>query len=293
MNHVFQGSGVAMVTPFKGDSIDWDALERMVQLHLENGTDALIPCGTTGEPSTLSPKEHEEIVKFVVAKAGGRIPVIAGAGSNSTHDAVEKSLRMQDAGADGLLVVTPYYNRATQEGVRLHFETVADAVQIPVILYNVPSRTGVNMTPETVYQLADHPRIVGLKEACGDLGQLIELFSTCRDKLPIYSGNDDQVYALLSLGGFGVISVAANIVPAKMRDLVATHLEGRERDSLAIQEQLLPLLQQLFIEVNPIPVKAAMAMLGMIEDTLRLPLTPLSREHRPALERELDSLGLL
>ncbi len=293
MKSLFHGSGVALVTPFKDGEVDWGSLEKLVHMHLTRGTDALIPCGTTGEPATLTQEEHDRVVSFVVAAARGTVPVIAGSGSNCTRTAAENSKRMQDLGADGVLVVTPYYNKATQEGLRKHFEVVADSVSVPVILYNVPSRTGVNMLPETVAALAEHPQVGGLKEACGDLGQLETLFRLCRDKLPIYSGNDDQVYSLLALGGSGVISVAANIAPQLMSQLVASYRDGHLSDSLAIQEELAPLLEQLFVEVNPIPVKAAMAMMGLAEDELRLPLTSLSEKFRPALHQELQELNLV
>lgn len=293
MNSLFEGSGVALVTPFKEGEVDWDGLESLVEMHLEQGTDALFPCGTTGEPATLTTEEHRDVVSFVVQKTSGRIPVIAGAGSNSTAHATQLAKQMQDLGADGVLVVTPYYNKATQEGLELHFQTVADAVSVPVILYNVPSRTGVNLLPETAAKLAAHPNIGGLKEASGDLGQLVELFRLCRGKMPIYSGNDDQVYALLSLGGSGVISVAGNVVPRQMHELVSSYVGGNTERSRQQQEELLPLIRQLFTEVNPIPVKAALADMGLINDELRLPLTPLDEKFRPALRKELAELGLV
>ncbi len=293
MNSLFEGSGVALVTPFKEGEVDWDGLESLVEMHLEQGTDALFPCGTTGEPATLTTEEHRDVVSFVVQKTSGRIPVIAGAGSNSTAHATQLAKQMQDLGADGVLVVTPYYNKATQEGLELHFQTVADAVSVPVILYNVPSRTGVNLLPETAAKLAAHPNIGGLKEASGDLGQLVELFRLCRGKMPIYSGNDDQVYALLSLGGSGVISVAGNVVPRQMHELVSSYVGGDTERSRQQQEELLPLIRQLFTEVNPIPVKAALADMGLINDELRLPLTPLDEKFRPALRKELAELGLV
>ncbi|MFT0763170.1 4-hydroxy-tetrahydrodipicolinate synthase [Actinomyces sp. F1_1611] len=292
MDRLFTGSGVALVTPFLDGEVDWAALEQLVDLQLAGGTDALVPCGTTGEPSTLSSDEHDAVVKFVVERVAGRVPVIAGAGSNSTAAAATKAKKMQDLGADGVLIVTPYYNKCTQNGLRQHFEAVADAVQVPVIMYNVPSRTGVNLAPHTAEQLSEHPNIWGLKEACGDLGQVQELFRRCRGKLPIYSGNDDQVYALLALGGDGVISVAANVAPKRMHELVQSYRDGQHEQALQLQEELAGLIDQLFTEVNPIPVKAALSMMGLIRDELRLPLTELSAKHRPSLKWELENLGL-
>ena len=292
MGEMFTGSGVALVTPFSEGKIDWEALEKLVFLHLEEGTDAILPCGTTGEPSTMTTEEKDSVVAFVVEKVRGKIPVIAGSGSNNTADAVAASKRCQDLGADGVLVVTPYYNKATQEGLELHYRRIADAIDIPVLMYNVPSRTGLNMLPETAARLAEHPNIGGLKEASGNLAQIVELFRLTRGKLPIYSGNDDQAYALMALGGMGVVSVCANVVPAAMHALTGSYLRGDTVESLAIQEDLAPLIAQLFTEVNPIPVKAALSYMGIVKDELRLPLTPLSEEYRPQLLAEMTKLGL-
>lgn len=293
MGNMFTGSGVALVTPFNEGKIDWDALGKLVDLHLQEETDAILPCGTTGEPSTMSVQEREDVVSFVVDAVAGRVPVIAGSGSNSTAAAVDSSRRFQDLGADGVLVVTPYYNKATQEGLELHYRTIADALEVPVLMYNVPSRTGVNLEPATAARLAEHPNIGGIKEASGNLSQIVELFRVTRGSLPIYSGNDDQVFALMALGGQGVVSVAANMAPAAMRALTSSYLNGDRDESLSIQEDLNPLIAQLFTEVNPIPIKAAMAYMGLIKDELRLPLTPLSERHRPQLIAQMERLGLV
>ncbi len=293
MGNMFTGSGVALVTPFNEGKIDWDALGKLVDLHLQEETDAILPCGTTGEPSTMSVQEREDVVSFVVDAVAGRVPVIAGSGSNSTAAAVDTSRRFQDLGADGVLVVTPYYNKATQEGLELHYRTIADALEVPVLMYNVPSRTGVNLEPATAARLAEHPNIGGIKEASGNLSQIVELFRVTRGSLPIYSGNDDQVFALMALGGQGVVSVAANMAPAAMRALTSSYLNGDRDESLSIQEDLNPLIAQLFTEVNPIPIKAAMAYMGLIKDELRLPLTPLSERHRPQLIAQMERLGLV
>lgn len=293
MKAPFEGSAVALVTPFQDSKVDWDGLERLIEMQVAAETNAIVATGTTGEPATLTHDEHVDVVRFIVEKVAGRIPVIGGSGSNSTAEAVELSKRIEGVGADSLLVVTPYYNKATQEGLRLHFETIADAVEVPIILYNVPSRTAVNLLPETVAALASHPRVAGLKEASGDLSQIIDLFRRCRNKIPIYSGNDDQVFALLSLGGRGVISVAANIIPRQMYLLVDSYLRGRPEDALAIQEEINPLVAQLFTEVNPIPVKAALAKMGLIRNELRLPLTPLSEENSASLFKEMEDYRLI
>lgn len=293
MQGLFQGAGIAIVTPFKNGEIDWDAYAGLIDFQLAEGTDCILPCGTTGEPATLSESEKEELIRFTVEKVDGRVPVIAGTGSNSTAHAVDSSQRAQELGADGILVVTPYYNRATQHGLVEHYNVVADAVDLPMTIYNVPGRTGVNMLPETVLELSKHPRITGVKEACGDLEQIMELFRLCRGKLAIYSGNDDHVYLMMALGGDGVISVASHVVPKEMHDIAALYLDGDVEGSLRTQEAINPLAALLFSEVSPIPVKAGLSMMGLIEDELRLPLTPMSEEPRAKLRLAMEEYGLL
>ena len=290
---LFEGSGVALVTPFRQGEVDWEGFGRLVDFQMAEGSDALIVCGTTGEPSTLSQEEREAAVAFVLERVQGRVPVIAGCGGNDTRTVVEGSRRMRALGADGLLVVTPYYNKTTQAGLVAHFRAVADAVDKPIVVYNVPSRTGMNLLPETMARLAEHPNLRAVKEACGDIAQIMELFRLCGESCAIYSGNDDHVYPVLALGGQGVISVSANVVPRAMHEMVRAFLDGDWKRSLALQHRLNPLIKQLFVEVNPIPAKAALAKMGILEDELRLPLVPMSAERRPALYREMEALGLI
>lgn len=290
---LFRGTGIAIVTPFKDDKIDWSAFEKLIEFQLEQGTDCIIALGTTGEASTLSHEEDDEVAAFVLKQVAGRVPVIVGAGSNNTATAIQASKRMQDIGAEGLLHVTPYYNKAEQSGLIAHYSAIADAVEIPVITYNVPGRTGTNLLPQTIRVLADHPGIVGHKEASGNLQQVMELFRLCRGRLSIWSGNDDHVFPMLALGGDGVISVSAHVAPKAMWELTHRFFDGDVEGSLAIQERLNPLNDLLFSEVNPIPVKAALSMMGLIEDELRLPLTPMSAVGREALRAEMESLDLL
>lgn len=289
---LFQGAGIAIVTPFDNGAIDWDAYERLIEFQIQGGTDCILPCGTTGEPATLSEDEKERVIRFTIEKVAGRVPVIAGTGSNDTAHAIEASKRAQDLGSDGVLVVTPYYNRATQGGLIAHYEAVADAVQIPVTLYNVPGRTGTNMLPETVLALSAHPNITAVKEACGNIQQIMELFRLCRGKLAIYSGNDDHVFPMMALGGDGVISVASHIVPREMHDIAALYLEGRVEESRAVQEAVNPLAAHLFTEVSPIPVKAALSMMGLIKDEFRLPLVPMTDGPRAALRDAMVQYGI-
>ena len=272
-NRVFRGCGVALATPFRGGEVDWEALRKLIVRQLDAGTDALILCGTTGEPSTLTQEEKEGIWRLGVELAAGRVPVIAGTGGNNTAAVVALSRRAQELGADGLLLVTPYYNKATQQGLVEHFTRVADAVDIPMILYNVPGRTGLNMLPETAARLCEHQNIAGVKEASGDISQAAELIRLCPGAA-IYSGNDDQTLAFLALGAQGVISVAANLVPERMRALTGAFFAGNLQAAQEEQLSLLPLIRQLFAQVNPIPLKAALHELGLCENELRLPLTP-------------------
>lgn len=287
---LFTGSGVALVTPFHKDkSINYEMLATLIEFQIENKTDAIIICGTTGEPATLSEEEQCSVIRFTVEQVKKRIPVIVGTGANSTERAVCKAKAAQQLGADGVLVVTPFYNKATQNGLFLHFKMIADAVSIPMILYNVPSRTGCNLIPETVERLvASCNNIAGVKEASGNIVQIAKLASLVGDKVAIYSGNDDQIIPVLSLGGKGVISVLANVLPKQTHQMVQDYLEGDTTHALRMQLELLSLVEALFQEVNPIPVKAAMQMLGYDCGTLRLPLTELEEEHKKSLAKELN-----
>ena len=285
---VFKGSGVAIITPFvDGGAIDYPALERILNYQIENGTDAVIICGTTGESSTLTDAEHRNAISFAVKTVAGRIPVIAGTGSNDTAYFLELSQYAAEAGADALLAVTPYYNKCSQAGLVKHFECVADRVDIPMILYNVPSRTGVNILPETCAELAKHPNIVAIKEASGNISQIMRTAYLCGDDLQIYSGNDDQIVPILSLGGIGVISVLANCLPRETHDICQYWFDGKLKESLALQMKFHPLIEALFCDVNPIPVKEAMKLLGWCDGSLRMPLTKISGKNEERLHVEL------
>ena len=289
---IFKGSGVALVTPFKDGRIDYDALEKLIEWHVESGTDALIICGTTGESSTLSPVEKLSIVEFAVKKTDGRIPVIAGSGTNDTSHAMYLSREMQFAGADGLLIVTPYYNKATQKGLIEHYTSIADYVDIPIILYSVKSRTGLNIEPDTVKQLKRHPRICGIKEASGDISQIARVAALVDSTFDLYSGNDDQTIPIMSLGGVGCISTVANIIPAEYHQMTADYLKGRHKSAAKMQLAMLPLIRALFAEVNPIPVKAAMNIMGLITKEYRLPLCEPSNETLYLLFDEMNRYGI-
>ncbi len=280
---IFTGAGTAIVTPFKNGAIDYEAYTRLVEWQITEGISAIIVAGTTGEGSTLTDAEHKEIIKYTVELVKGRVPVVAGTGSNDTAYAIELSKYAEEVGADGLLLVTPYYNKATQKGLIASFTAVADAVNIPIILYNVPSRTGCNLLPETAAILAEHPNIVGIKEASGNLSQIAKLASLTKGKLDIYSGNDDQIVPVLSLGGKGVISVLSNLLPKETDKICKDYINGNHAEALEAQLKYLPLIDALFSEVNPIPVKAAMAAMGYGENSLRLPLTPMEDAHEAIL----------
>jgi len=290
---IFTGSGVAVITPFSGDRVDYDALGRILDFQLANKTDAVVICGTTGESSTLSDDEHRGCITFAVEHVAGRVPVIAGTGSNDTKYAIELSVHACDAGADALLLVTPYYNKSTQKGLVKNFLAIADAVTKPIILYNVPSRTGCGFSIPAYKELAKHERIVGVKEANGNISAIAELFAECGNDLDIYSGNDDQIVPLLSLGGKGVISVLSNIMPARTHDICELWFNGRTKESAELQLRLLKLINSLFIEVNPIPVKAAMHLLGWCSDEIRLPLCEMEEKNRVILIDALKDEGLL
>jgi len=291
---LFQGSGVAIVTPFKKDkSIDYQAYRELLEWHITEGTDAIITCGTTGEASAMSTAEHKAVIEFAVNTVAGRIPVIAGTGSNNTEHAIEMSKYAEEIGADGLLLVTPYYNRTTQPGLVAHFNTIADQVSIPIILYNVPSRTGCNMKAETVAELAKHPNIVAVKAASGNITQISDIARLCPADFILYSGNDDHVIPVMSLGGQGVISVIANILPKETSDMVHLWLKGNIKEALAMQLQMNGLVHALFIENNPIPVKKAMQLLNLPGGELRLPLVEMEPHNIEILKQELKNYGLI
>lgn len=291
--NLFYGSGTALVTPFKGQRVDYDALEALIDWQIDCDTDALIVLGTTGEPSTITPSERSAIIECAVSKVSGRVPLYIGTGSNSTRKAIEQSVEAMRLGADGLLVVTPYYNKTSNSGLIEHYTTIADSVNIPIIVYNVPSRTGMNMSPEIMLELAKHPLLCGFKEACSDISHAMRLFELVGDGVAIYSGNDDMVLPHMALGARGVISVAANIVPQQMHAMTVGWLRGEVNVCRSLQFSLLPLIRALFNEVNPIPVKAALSMMGMIENTLRLPLIQLEEKKIAQLRKEMQRLRLL
>lgn len=292
---IFEGAGVAIITPMNEDlTVNYDKLEELVNFHVENGTDAIIICGTTGEAATLSHEEHLDTIKACVEFAKKRIPVVAGTGSNCTSTAVYLSTEAQKYGADGLLVVSPYYNKATQDGLVGHFTTVANSVDLPIILYNVPSRTGCNILPQTVAKLTKSvDNIVGIKEASGNISQVAKVMELTDGNIDLYSGNDEQIVPVLSLGGKGVISVLSNVAPKETHDIVAKYLAGDVKGSLELQLKYLSLIDALFSEVNPIPAKKALNLMGMNVGSLRMPLTDMSAEKASVLETEMKKVGIL
>ena len=292
-NLIFRGIATAMVTPMTATGVDYDALARFIDFQLEEGINALVAVGTTGESATLTPQERKEVIRFTVERVAGRVPVIAGTGTNNTQHVLEFTKSACDDGADAVLVVTPYYNKATQAGLIAHFTAVADASDKPVILYNVPSRTGCNLLPDTVAVLAKHPNIAAIKEASGNMGQVVELAAKCGDDIAIYSGEDGITLPILSMGGQGCISVASNVVPRTMVSLADTFFRGDVAEAARMQRELWPLILLLFCEVNPIPAKAAVSAMGYGEEHIRLPLTPMEDAHRAALYAEMKKLGVL
>ena len=293
---IFEGVATALITPFGPDgSVNYAKLEELINKQIEDGVDGLVICGTTGESATLTEKEHMDVIRESVKFVNGRVPVIAGTGSNCTQTAIEMSKEAEEYGADGLLLVSPYYNKATAEGMYEHFADTANAVNIPVILYNIPGRTGVNIDPETIYRLArDVKNIVAVKEASGNISNIAKIAAlTAGLDFDIYSGNDDQVVALCAMGGKGVISVVSHVIPKEMHDLVMSFINGDTKKSLEIQNKYLSLINTLFIDVNPIPVKEAMNLLGYEVGGYRKPLTPMSDAHREILRKELINVGLL
>ena len=291
---IFTGSGVAIVTPFKEDgSVDYEKFAEVIEYQVNGGTDCIIVCGTTGEASTLSHEEHLDCIKFCVEKVNHRSPGVAGTGSNCTETAIYLSQEAEKYGVDGLLVVTPYYNKATQKGLIKHFTEVANSVKTPIILYNVPSRTGCNITPETAVYLAKNvENIVGIKEASGNTSQVAKLMSLAEGCIDLYSGNDDQVVPLLSLGGKGVISVLANVAPKETHDMVASFLDGDVAKSCEIQLKAIPLINALFCEVNPIPVKKGVELMGLCGGTLRMPMTEMEPENTEKLKKAMADFGV-
>ena len=289
---LFKGAGVALITPFnEDDTVNYDMLGTLIDRQIEGHTDAIIVCGTTGEPATMTEEEKLSVIDFTVKRVNHRIPVIAGAGSNSTKLVIDFSKKLEKLGVDGLLIVTPFYNKATQQGLYEHYTAIAHEVKLPIIMYNVPSRTGCNIQPETAMRLGlENSNIVGIKEASGDISQITKLASLCRGCLDIYSGNDDQVIPILSLGGIGVISVLSNVAPQGTHDMVMEYLNGNEEKARRLQLDYLELVDALFCEVNPIPVKSTMNMLGFNVGSLRLPLTEMEEEHKVAMSKLLHRM---
>ena len=292
---IFTGAGVALVTPFKEDlSVDYDQLEKFIDFQIDNGTDSIVICGTSGEASTMSHDEQIEVVSACVSHVNGRVPVIAGAGANCTDEALNLAKRSEKAGADGLLVVTPYYNKATQKGLEEYYTTVGNSVDIPIIMYNVPGRTGTNIQPATAVKIAKSvDNIVAIKEASGDIGQVAALAALADGCLDIYSGNDDQVVPLLALGGKGVISVLSNVAPRETHDMVMKFLEGDVKGSLDIQLKYMDVIHNLFSEVNPIPAKRAVAEMGSCKNIVRRPLTEMEEDHAQVLIQSMKEAGIL
>ncbi|MDY3910095.1 MAG: 4-hydroxy-tetrahydrodipicolinate synthase [Eubacterium sp.] len=291
---IFTGAGVALITPMNEDgSVNYTKLEEILEFQIANGTDAIIICGTTGEASTLSDEEHLTCIRFACEVTKKRIPVIAGTGSNCTESAVYLSKEAEKCGVDGLLVVTPYYNKATQNGLKAHYKKIASEVNVPIILYNVPSRTGTTISPQTVVELCTEvPNIVGVKDATGDLSEVAQLLALADGKVDVYSGNDDQIVPVLSLGGKGVISVLSNILPQETHDIVETYLNGDVEKSRDLQLRYFSLIKALFSEVNPIPVKKAMNLMGMNVGSLRLPLTEMEESNAEKLAQEMKKVGI-
>ena len=292
-NTIFTGMATAIVTPMKHDgSVDFEAMGRFIDFQIENGINALVVMGTTGENATLEPEEQKEIIAFTVKRTAGRVPVIAGTGTNNTAHVLENTKNACEVGVDGILVVTPYYNKATQAGLIKHFTMIADASEVPVILYNVPGRTGCALTPKTIATLAEHPNIVGLKEATGNMAQMVEIMHLCGDKIDVYSGEDALTVPMMAMGGSGTISVLSNVMPAESVAMTDACKAGDFKTAAAMQCKLLPMINCLFSQVNPIPAKAAVAALGFGDDALRLPLTPMEEPFRTAMFEEMRKQGM-
>ena len=289
---IFKGSGVAIITPFNENGIDYEKLRELLEWHIEESTDAIVICGTTGEATTMTEKEKKDAIKFTVDVVNKRIPVIAGTGGNNTNTSIEMSLYAESIGVDGLLVITPYYNKTNAEGLLMHFKAINDAVKTPIILYNVPSRTNMNITPETLLKLTELNNVIAIKEASGDISQVAKMKALCGDKIDIYSGNDDQIIPILSLGGIGVISVAANIIPKTVHDMCDLYLKGDCFKATKLQLDYLELMNNLFIETNPIPVKTAMNVMNMNVGELRLPLYKMNDKNKETLVNTLKKYNL-
>lgn len=290
---MFTGSIVAIVTPFRNDAIDEEKLRELVEFQIASGTDGIVPCGTTGEASTLDYAEHDRVIEIVVQQVKGRVPVIAGTGSNSTTEAIEMTAHAKRIGADGALLVTPYYNKPSQEGLYRHYRAIADAVALPQVLYNVPGRTGVNLLPETVARLAEISNIVAIKEATGSLQQASEVLALCGDKLDLLSGDDFITFPMMACGAKGVISVVANIMPKEVATLVDAFVAGKMEEARKLHLKLLKIANAMFIETNPVPVKTAVALMGMASDEVRLPLAPMADANRAKLAAVMKEYGLI
>jgi len=290
---IFTGAATAIITPFKDGNVDYASLEKIIEFQIKGGIDAIVVCGTTGESSTLSDDEHREVIDFAVKKINGRVPVIAGTGSNDTVYAVDLTKHAVHSGVDAVLVVTPYYNKATQAGLVKHYNVIADASEKPVMVYNVPSRTGVNIKPETYFKLSQHENIVAIKEANGDISSVAQTMSLCGNNIDLYSGNDDQITPILSLGGKGVISVLSNVLPYETSQICKTFFNGDVEKSRKLQLEYLKLIYLLFCEVNPIPVKSAMALLGYCGNEIRMPLSNMEEANLIKLKNEMENLKLI
>ena len=292
---MFKGSIVAMITPFdEHNQIDAEGIKRLVEFHIENGTNAIVPCGTTGESPTLTHEEHKKVIELTIKAVAGRVPVIAGTGSNSTAEAVDLTASAREMGADGVLLVAPYYNKPTQKGLYLHFKTIAEKIDIPGIIYNIPSRVGVNLLPSTLAELAELKNIVAVKEASGNLEQMAEIMYQCGDNITLLSGDDKLIPPVMSIGGKGVISVVANIIPKEVSSLIKTYQEGDYEEALKIfQKTVYPLSRTMFYETNPIPVKTAARLMGLPAGNLRLPLSDMEENNFKALKKDLKTFGLL
>jgi len=290
---MFTGSMVALVTPFKNGAVDWQSLEALIDFHLQSGTHGIVPCGTTGESATLSHQEHDEVIRAVIKAVNKRIPVIAGTGSNSTDEAVRLTREAEKSGADGALMISPYYNRPTQEGIYQHYKKVASAVGIPIIVYNIPGRTGSKIEPETLARMSEIKNIAGVKEATGSVDQAIDVIRLCGDRLAVYSGEDSLIFSLMALGGKGVISTVANVAPKETAALTEACLSGNWQKGRELQFKLMPLIRSLFIESNPIPAKTALSLMGKCSSDLRLPLTPMAEGNVQKLKQTMGDFGLL
>ena len=290
---LFTGSCVALITPFTNDGINFETLDKLIDFQINSGTDAILICGTTGEPSTMDAAEKREVIRHSIEYINKRVPAIIGTGTNSTKASIENAVFAKQSGADGTLVVTPYYNKATQKGLIAHYDAIADAVDIPIIVYNVPGRTNVNILPSTMAQIVKHKNVVGIKEASGNIKQIMEISRLCKKEATLYSGNDDHIVPVLSCGGKGVISVVANVMPKETHEIVSLFLDGKFEDALALQHKLNPLIDNIFSEVNPIPVKQAVNFMGYDAGNPRLPLTNMEIQNSGKLKLEMQKLNLV